>query len=138
MPAVRRLPLVALLALGAPLLACQWGTRPGRLAVANTAAGSQVALRVTGERRDRVGELLAVDSGGLYLFTQRVTHVAWRRVDALDVAQQGAAYDLYRQSPPSAAQQARLALVSRFRVLSPDLLARVLRTIGQDTLDVVR
>jgi len=120
------------------LTACQWGTRPPQFAVANEAAGAQVAVRVTSESRDRVGELLAVDSGGLYLRTTRLTHIAWTRVRALDVAQLDSPFDLPRGRRPDEALTQRLALVSRFRSLSPALLQRVLQEIRQDTLDHVR
>ncbi len=118
--------------------ACQWGTRPKNLQVANSATGAQVALRVTSEPRDRVGELMGVNGEGLYLRERRLTFISWTRLGALDVEQFGDEYDLVRGRPADAARQQRLSLISRFRVLSPDLLTRVLGEIGQDTLDVVR
>lgn len=118
--------------------ACQWGTRPKNLQVANGPAGAQVALRVTSETRDRIGELMGVSDDGLYLREKRLTFIRWTRVGAMDVAKFGDDYDLLRGRTVDAARQQRLSLISRFRVLSPDLLPRVLQEIGQDTLDVVR
>ena len=128
---------------------CHWGTRPKELRVANAAAGASVAVRLTGEGRDRVGELLAVDSAGLYLgavpFVQpataalpRLTFIVWPRIRAIDVDQLGGEFDLRAGQLADEALQQRLALVSRFRILTPELRQRVLRSYGQDTLDVVR
>lgn len=127
---------------------CQWGTRPRNFPVATGAAGAQVAIRVTGEARDRLGELLAVDSGGLYLAQhsgpppqtefRRLTYIAWSRFRALDTEKLGGDHDLQPGRDVSEALKQRLAVVSRFRELTPELRERVLREFNQDTLDVVR
>lgn len=118
--------------------ACQWGTRPTTLRVARSAAGAQVAVRLTNEQRDRVGELLAVDSAELFLREARLTYITWPRIRALDVAQLGLDYDLPPGRAATPEHKQRLALISRFRSLSGDLLLQVLRSVGQDSLDVIR
>lgn len=118
--------------------ACQWGTRPTTLRVAQSAAGAEVAVRITDEPRDRVGELLAVDSAGLYLRETRLTYITWPRIRALDVAQLGLNYDLSPGRVATPEYKQRLTLISRFRSLSGDLLQQVLRSVGQDSLDVIR
>ncbi|MBY0491971.1 MAG: hypothetical protein K2R93_19170 [Gemmatimonadaceae bacterium] len=118
--------------------ACQWGTRPTTLRVAQSAAGAEVAVRITDEPRDRVGELLAVDSAGLYLRETRLTYITWPRIRALDVAQLGLNYDLPPGRVATPEYKQRLTLISRFRSLPGDLLQQVLRSVGQDSLDVIR
>jgi hypothetical protein len=149
---MRRWPCVGrrvalLVVLGGSVSACHWGTRPKKLRVATGAAGAQVAVRVNGESRDRLGELLAVDSAGLYLAhastapaatARTLTFIVWPRIRAIDVDQLGDGYDLRAGQRADQAFRGRLALVSRFRLLTPELRDRVLREFRQDTLDVVR
>jgi hypothetical protein len=117
---------------------CNWGTRPQDLPVATSAAGARIAVRVSGERKDRLGELLAVSTEGLYLRDARLTYISWAQVAAIDVYKLDGDFDLRTSSAVTEEYKQRLALVSRFRVLPPDLLQRVLREMEQDSLDVVQ
>jgi hypothetical protein len=129
--------LAAFGALGAlAALGCQWGTRPDRLAPALGPEGAQVAVRVTGEARDRVGELYASDSAGVLLFAGRLVRVPWPSVRALDVQGLDGAYDVAPGERPDAAKRGRLALVSRFpQGLAGELLTRTLAALGQPALE---
>jgi hypothetical protein len=90
------------------------GTQPDEFRPAQSAQGAVVALRVQGESKDRVGELIAVDSIGITIREQRMISVAWPRVAALDVDQLGDEYDIRFGEAITPGQRARLALVSRF------------------------
>ena len=91
-----------------------WGTRPENFPPAMSAQGVHVAVRVRGESRDRVGELLAVDSVGITVRDSRVIRVAWSRVEALDVANEGSDFDIAFGETVTAEKRARLSLLSRF------------------------
>jgi hypothetical protein len=137
---MRRALLGALAMLGTTgALGCQWGTRPKDVAPALGPDGAQVAVRVTGEPRDRVGELYAVDSAGVLVLAGRLVRVAWPRVAAMDVQGFAGAYDLAPGERPDAAKRARLALVSRFpQGLSGALLARTLGALSQPDVEEAR
>lgn len=128
---------------GAALLlafaACNWGTRPENLANAMGPEGARVALRVSGESADRVGELVAADTSGMTLRTSRLVHIRWSRVEALDVLRMGSDYDVHFGEALSAEKRARLSLVSRFpQGLSGELLRAVLAALSQSELEEVR
>jgi hypothetical protein len=91
-----------------------------------------------GERAERRGELITVDTtGGAYL-ASRLVWVPWQRIDRLFVPKLGGEYQVYGQTA-SMAKRTRLASVSRFpQGLSGDLLARVLAALKQSELDAVR
>ena len=128
----------AALAAGGALVAlgCQWGTRPDRLAPAQGPEGAQVAVRVIGEARDRVGELYAVDSAGVLLLAGQLVRVPWPSVRALDVQGLDTRYDVAPGERPDAAKRGRLALVSRFpQGLAGELLTRTLAALGQPALE---
>ena len=91
-----------------------WGVRPKDFPPALDAAGVRVAVRVSGESRDRVGELLAVDSVGIVVRDPRIIRVSWNRIEALDVADEGSDYDIRRGESVSPQKRQRLALLSRF------------------------
>jgi hypothetical protein len=91
-----------------------YGTTPDKFAPAQSPSGARVALRVKGERADRFGELLAVDSIGITIRDGRVVRIAWPRVAALDVAQLDNEYDIRLGEVVTPEKRARLALVSRF------------------------
>lgn len=106
-------PSIALCLLGAT--ACfNHGVRPDHFDPAQGPEGARVAVSVTGEDTDRVGELIAVDSVGITIRETRLLRIAWRRIVALDVAQLGKDYDILVGEPVTSEKRARLALVSRF------------------------
>lgn len=126
------------LAAAASLAACNWGVRPENFPPARSASGAIVAVRVTGENVDRVGELLAVDSSGVTILSTTLAHVSWRRLRAMDVEQLDDRYDVVRGERLRAGKRARLALVSRFpQGLSDALLGRALAQLGQAALERV-
>jgi len=102
------------LALAAGAACFNHGTQPEEFRPAQSAQGALVALRVQGESKDRVGELIAVDSIGITIREQRLISVAWSRVAALDVDQLGDEYDIRFGEGITPGKLARLALVSRF------------------------
>ena len=124
------------LAVAFALAACNWGTRPERFPPAMSAEGARVAVRLTGEREDRVGELFAVDSTGVTIHARTLLHVSWTRLRAMDVDRLDSRYDLFPGEQVTPTQRARLALVSRFpQGLSVELLRRVLAQLGQAELE---
>ena len=134
------LPSIAILLL-VSLAGCNWGTRPQNFSPAQGPQGARVAVRVTNEQSDRLGELLASDSIGLTILDddRRLTRIAWPRVEALDVSKVGDQYDIRHGEEPSADKRQRLALLSRFpQGLSGDLLARTLALLRQDALQEIR
>lgn len=123
------------------LAACNWGTRPQSFSPAQGPQGARVAVRVTNEQSDRLGELLASDSIGVTILDddRHLLRIAWRRVDAMDVSKVGAAYDLRHGEQPDADKRQRLALLSRFpQGLNGDLLARTLALLRQHALQEIR
>lgn len=108
---MRKLLSIALLSSAACF---NWGTRPENFPPAVGPNGAQVSVRVRGEGRDRIGELLAVDSGGVTIRSDRVIQVAWPRVEALDVKGIGDDVDIHSGEEVSPGKLARLKLVSRF------------------------
>src|ERR1051325_361619 len=113
-------------------LACNHGTRPWRFAPALGPEGARVAIRVSGERDDRVGELIALDSAGVVILAERLVRVPWAKLDAMDVAQVGNDYDVQFGEKVTSTKRQRLALLSRFpQGLSAALLARVLSQLHQ-------
>jgi hypothetical protein len=127
---------IALLALGT---ACHWGTRAGEFPPARLPVGARVAMHLRGDPIVRVGELFAVDSSGVTVRGERLMHVRWNVLDLMDVDGLGGGYDVdYGGTRVTAAQRARLAIVSRFpQGLSGELLARVLALVGQSKVDEV-
>lgn len=120
------------------LSACVWGTRPNRFPPALGPQGARVALRVTGESRDRVGELYAVDSAGIVLAETSLTRITWPRVHALDVERLDERFDIFRGETVSVDKRERLRLISRFpQGLSGALLDSVLSKRGQRAIDVI-
>ena len=118
--------------------ACMIGPTVWNYPVATRPAGATVAVRVTGETSDRVGELLASDSGGVVVRGPRLARIPWRSLAAMDVADQGARYDVRWGERVGEAKWRRLALLSRFPSgLQGEVLRRVLAGAGQDSLDVV-
>ena len=119
--------------------ACNWGTRPDKLAPATGPQGARVALRVRGESNDRVGELFAVDSVGVTIRDAKVVRISWTKLDAMDVRNMGSAYDVSFGEAVTPTKLAELAPLSRFpQGLSGALLRSVLSTLGQSALEEVR
>lgn len=117
--------------------ACYWGTPPTKFPPAQGPRGAQVAVRVTGEPSDRVGELFAADSIGVVVRATRLIRVPWNRLHAMDVDRVGRGYDIPHGQSPDAAHVARLAALSRFpHGLRDDLLRRVLQLLAQDSVDI--
>jgi hypothetical protein len=120
------------------LAACNWGTRPVNFAPALGPDGALVAVRVTGEPEDRIGELYAVDSSALFLRVERLARIPWTRVHAMDVDRMHLAYDVAPEERLTPEKRARIAALSRFpQGLSGSLLATVLARLGQSELDEV-
>lgn len=118
--------------------ACTVGPSVWNYPIANRPAGATVAVRVIGETSDRVGELYASDSSGVVVRGARLVRIAWRSLAAMDVADQGARYDVRWGERVGEVKWRRLALLSRFPPgLRGEVLARVLASAGQDSLDVV-
>lgn len=116
---------------------CNWGTRPQKFSPALGPQGARVAVRVTNEPSDRLGELFAADSVGVTILDddRHLIRIAWRRVDAMDVSKVGAEYDLRHGEQPDADKRQRIALLSRFpQGLRGDLLSRTLGALRQDAL----
>ena len=123
------------LVLAVTVSACSWGSRPDNFEPALGPQGAHVAVRVTGESADRVGELYAVDSLGVMLRTSALVRVRWSRLSAMDVDKMSGTYDISFGEMVSAEKRERLALVSRFpQGLQGALLARVLSMISQSEL----
>ena len=119
--------------------ACNWGTRPQDVAPATGPQGARVAVRVRGESSDRVGELFAVDSIGVFIRETKLIRVSWTKLDAMDVKNMGAAYDVFFGETVTAEKRAKLAPLSRFpQGLSSNLLRTVLATLNQGALEEVR
>ncbi|HSQ29257.1 MAG TPA: hypothetical protein VLN49_05370, partial [Gemmatimonadaceae bacterium] len=115
----------AFLLVAMALAGCNWGTRPQKFSPALGPRGARVAVRVTNEPSDRLGELFASDSVGVTILDddRRLTRIAWQRVDAMDVSKVGAEYDLRHGEQPSADKRQRIALLSHFpQGLGGDLL----------------
>jgi hypothetical protein len=128
------------------LSACQWGLRPSRYPPATTPEGAQVAVRVHGERVDRIGELYGANAEGIDLFDgHELVQIAWRSIDAMDVDRLGADFDVSNAANGDPASRlipadkiARLASVSRFGGrLEGERLTRVLRALRQDSVQRV-
>jgi hypothetical protein len=117
---------------------CSWGTRPSNFAPARGPRGAQVAVRVVGEARDRVGELYAADSLGLIVREKRLVRVRWEQVGALNVDRLGGDYDVAPGQRADEAKRQRLMQVSRFRDgLQGKLLDTVLTALQQTTIDEI-
>jgi len=136
-------PTLALLrrhALGVLLIvatACTWGTRPSSFLPALGPAGAMVTVRVRGER-DYRGELFACDSTGVTIRAGRLVHIAWPRLEAMDVAQLAGMGDILPGETVTAEKRGRLALVSRFpQGLHGELLARALAALHQEALEEI-
>lgn len=126
--------LLSAVALGA----CVWGTRPNRFPPALGPQGARVALRVTGESLDRVGELYAVDGEGIVLAESSLMRIRWPRVHALDVDRLDEKFDILAKETVSAEKRERLRLISRFpQGLSGALLDSVLSKRGQRAMEVI-
>jgi hypothetical protein len=110
------------------------GTTPDKFALAQSPDGARVALRVSGESRGWLGELIAVDSTGITIRDTKIIHVAWTRLAALDVAQLGNDYDVRPGETVTAEKRARLALISRF----PQGLSRLPITIDSLIAEAAR
>ena len=80
-------PLVLLLAILAGS-ACHHGVRPETFVPANGPAGARATMRVEGEKGPREGELLAADSIGIIVRTDRLIRVAWDDI-GVDAAKTG-------------------------------------------------
>ena len=119
--------------------ACNWGTRPNKVAPANGPQGALVALRVRGEASDRVGELYAVDSIGVTIREKKVVRVSWAKLEAMDVKNMGSAYDVSFGEVVTPTKRAKLAPLSRFpQGLSAALLRSVLSAVGQSAMEEVQ
>lgn len=127
--------LIATLALSA----CQFGSRPENFPPARGPEGARIALRVSGEQGDRLGELYAVDSVGVIMRNTQLTRIAWTKIDAIDILRVSRGYDVHPGERVDAPHRARLALVSRFpQGLHGALLARVLSASEQGALVEIR
>jgi hypothetical protein len=133
----RRLATALTLLLG--VSACKWGVRPENYAPANAPEGARVAVRVTGESADRVGELFAVDTSGIIIYNGKLQRVSWPRIQAMDVDRLGSDYDISFGEQVGPVKRARLAPLSRFpQGLSGDLLRAVLAKIELTGLEEIR
>lgn len=116
--------------------ACNHGTRPQDFRPAVSPVGATVWVLGEGDRREREGELFAVDSSGVLVLSGRLVRFRWERLARLDVVGLGGDFDVRPRAKPDSALRARLALVSRFpQGLDGDLLRRVLATLGQEAVD---
>ena len=119
--------------------ACRFGAQPSEIAWVNLPEGAHIALRVTGEPQDRVGELLAVGDDGIMMRGDKITRVYWNRVSAIDVEKLSGDYDLLRGERASAERRLRLALISRFpQGLSDELLSRLLAAHQQTAVEELK
>ena len=120
------------------ITACNWGTRPKDFPPANHPEGARVAVRVTGETADRIGELYAVDTSGVLVRAAALMRIPWSRLGAMDVLHLGGDYDVAFNEPVSRERRERLATVSRFpQGLDGALLAKVLALLSQREVEVV-
>ena len=119
--------------------ACTHGTRVADFPPARGPSGASVALRVTGERADRLGEIYASDTASVMLrTTSSLMRIPWTRIAAMDVAGLGLDYDVRWGETAPPAKHRRLAQVSRFpQGLRGDLLARVLALSALASVDEV-
>jgi len=126
-----------LAAIAVLLTACIHGTQLKDFRPAHSPDGAQLRLRLVDRKAVSIGELFAVDSTGVLLFSGRLTHVRFERIRALDFVQLGAPYDMYTGRLGSADIE-HLRLVSRFpQGLDGPTLARVLTALGQDSVQEV-
>lgn len=123
--------------------ACTWGTRVRSQAFATTPAGANLYYELWGDPQRVLGELFAVDSSALLIYSDRLRRVPLERLAYADFPTLGSRYDVSRYDVsvgryPAPAKLARLGLVSRFpQGLSGPLLAQVLATIKQDAVEDV-
>ena len=91
------------------------------------------------ERGERVlGELYAVDTVSMLIYSDRLRRIPWERLAFVDVDGLGTRYDIITGRRPDSTKLVRLGLVSRFpQGLSGPLLAQVLVVIKQDALEDV-
>ena len=119
--------------------ACNWGVRPADYAPAVSPEGARVAVRVTGESADRLGELFAVDSIGVTVYGGKLQRISWSRIQAMDVKSLGGSYDLSIGEQVSDAKRSRLASLSRFpQGLSGELLRAVLTKLQATEREEIR
>ncbi len=118
--------------------ACTWGTRVKGQAFATTPTGANVYYQIRGTRERVLGELFAVDSSAVLIYTDRLRRIPWERLSYADFPTLDGRFDVTvgrRQEPE---KLARLGLVSRFpQGLSGPLLAQVLAAIKQDAVEEV-
>ena len=118
--------------------ACTWGTKVTSQAFATTPAGANVYYQLRGDPQRVLGELFAVDSSALLIYSDRLRRIPWERLAYADFPTLGSRYDVSVGRHPARAKLARLGLVSRFpQGLSGPLLAQVLATIKQDAVEDV-
>lgn len=118
--------------------ACTWGTKVTSQAFATTPAGANVYYQLWGDPQRVLGELFAVDSSALLIYSDRLRRIPWERLAYADFPTLGSRYDVSVGRRPAPAKLARLGLVSRFpQGLSGPLLAQVLATIKQDAVEDV-
>lgn len=118
--------------------ACTWGTRVKSQPFATTPAGANAYYQIAGETARTLGELFAVDTSAIFIFSDRLRRIPWDRLRYVDFANLGGRYDLFGRERPDPVELARLRLVSRFpQGLSGPLLAQVLAAIKQDAVEDV-
>ncbi len=118
--------------------ACQFGPSPRRFAPARFPAGVTVELHLGYGRV--LGELIAVDEGGLFVLAhtraerrdprRELVHAKWELVTAAALTQAGSVRLERRE--PGPAERERLRLLSRFpQGLGAALTERLLASLGQ-------
>ena len=91
-----------------------YGNRIADFPPANGPQGAQVSMRVSGEIKDRVGELYAIDSTGVIIRSDGLTRIHWRRLVAFDTDKMGRNYSMRGAEFDDATRRAAIASVSRF------------------------
>lgn len=118
---------------------CRFGSKASDIDWVNSPEGARIALRVNGEPKDRMGELIAVSDSNVVIRTDKITRVAWSRVYAIDVDKLGGDYNLLRGQVATADERQKLALISRFpQGISPELLTRLLALNKQTDVEEIR
>ena len=118
--------------------ACTWGTRVKSQAFATTPAGANAYYQIKGERERVLGELYAVDTVSMLIYSGRLRRIPWERLAFVDFDGLASRYDIVLERRPDSTKLVRLGLVSRFpQGLSGPLLAQVLAALKQDAVEDV-
>jgi hypothetical protein len=119
--------------------ACNLGTRPKDFPAATGPAGARIAVRVSGQKDDIVGEMYAVDSIGVTVFDGILRRISWGRLAAMDIKDVGDEFDLQFGEQVTAEKRTRIARLARFpQGLNNTILRAVSARTGQATLEEIR